>query len=99
MLYLFLFLLIIVCYWWNATSAKDLARSAALKACQLSETIILDDAVEIRKIWLRRNEKGHIEICRFYFFDFTVDGNQRFHAFVILLGQRVYKVSMNADDI
>lgn len=92
-------LVILVWYWSNATHAKDTARTAAIKACKLTDTIILDDAVEISRIWLRRNEKGHIEICRFYFFNFTVDGHQRFHAFVIMLGQRVHKVSMNLDDI
>ena len=92
-------LVLLVWYWWNAISAKDTAREAALRACKISHTQLLDDAVAIEKQWLRRNEKGHIEICRIYFFDFTIDGNQRYHAYVLMLGRRIGRVSLDIDDM
>lgn len=85
-------------WWWYAMQAREMAKQAAMHACEISSAHLLDDTVYLIKLWLRRSELGHVQICRFYLFDFTTNGEQRHYAYVLICGLRIKKVSMNIFD-
>jgi hypothetical protein len=94
---LLLILLIVgLWYWWDTLRAKETARIKGLDACQRASVQFLDDTVEQKKVWLRRNRKGNLQFCRLYFFEFTSDGAERYQGRITLLGQRVKEVEMDA---
>ncbi len=83
-------------YWGDTMHCKELARRAGLDACQRASVQFLDDTVEKKKIWLRRNNQGRIQLCRLYFFEFTSDGAQRYAGRIMMLGHKTREVEMDA---
>lgn len=75
---------------------KEIARKAGKTACQQNQVQLLDDTVEKKKIWLRRNQLGRLQLCRLYLFEFTSDGTQRYQGRIVLAGQFVVDISMDA---
>ncbi len=95
----FLWLLILglgLWYWWDAIRTQEIAHSAGKRACQQAEVQILDDTVERKRQWLRRNSQGGIQLCRLYFFEFTSDGSERYQGRIVMFGQTVREIEMDA---
>ncbi len=83
-------------YWWDTVCAKEVARSASLRACQKASVQFLDDTVERKRLWLRRNSLGRVELCRLYFFEFTSDGTERYQGRIVMFGHHICEVEMDA---
>jgi len=83
-------------YWWDSIRTQELAREAGLRACQRANVQFLDDTVERKRQWLRRNTGGRIQICRLYFFEFTSDGSERYQGRIVMFGQALREVEMDA---
>ncbi len=83
-------------YWWNSMQSKELARQAGKHACERTGVQFLDDTVAKKKIWLRRNPQGRLELCRIFFFEFATDGEHRYEGRIVVLGKTVADVSMDA---
>ena len=77
-------------------SCKEIARVAGSNACSKAQVQFLDDTVQNKKVWLRRNEFGKLQLCRIFFFEFTNDGSERYHGHIVMLGRRVEEVHMDA---
>ena len=75
--------------------SKEIARLAGKRKCDQSGVQFLDDTVEKKKVWLRRNEAGKLELCRLFFFEFSSDGAHRYQGRMMLLGKRVFEVEIN----
>ncbi|MBI2381153.1 MAG: DUF3301 domain-containing protein [Gammaproteobacteria bacterium] len=91
-----LLLLAAVYYWWSASHAKEAAIAAGRKACERAGLQFLDDTVEQRRVRLKRGQDGNLGFCRYYVFEFTVDGDRRYEGRLILLGERVIALDMDA---
>lgn len=89
-------LLLIIWYWWGATQCKEAARRSGKQACTNAGVQFLDDTVEQKKVWFRRSENGRLQMCRLFIFEFTSDGAQRYQGRIIILGNRVAEVEMDA---
>ncbi len=83
-------------YWWDTVRTQELAREAGLHACQRAKVQFLDDTVERKRQWLRRNTHGRIQLCRLYFFEFTSDGRERYQGRIVMFGQALREVEMDA---
>jgi Protein of unknown function (DUF3301) len=83
-------------YWWDSVRIQEIARNAGLRACQRADVQFLDDTVERKRQWLRRNSQGRMQVCRLYFFEFTSDGAERYQGRVVMFGQAVREVEMDA---
>ena len=93
---IFLVIAVALWYWWDTLQSKEIARMTGQNACQIASVQFLDDTVELKKFWLRRNPRGHLEICRLYFFEFSSDGANRYKARITMLGKKVHEVEMDA---
>ena len=95
-----LFLIILLAgatwYWWLTMRSKELAKQAGKQACDRYKVQFLDETVELKKVWIRRNETGRIEFCRLFFFEFATDGAMRYQGRVLILGQQISNVEMDA---
>jgi hypothetical protein len=83
-------------YWWDTVRTQEIARNAGKRACQQAGVQFLDDSVERKRQWLRRNAAGRVQLCRLYFFEFTSDGAVRYHGRIVMFGQAVREVEMDA---
>lgn len=83
-------------YWWDTVRTQEIAREAGLHACQQANVQFLDDTVERKRQWLRRNSHGRIQLCRLYFFEFTSDGSVRYQGRIVMFGQALREVEMDA---
>jgi len=91
-----IFILAVLWYWWDTLQSKEIARVAGINACDRNSVQFLDDTVELKKIWLRRNSRGNLQICRLYFYEFTSDGAQRYQGRITMLGKNIREVEMDA---
>jgi len=95
-LLLILFLSAIGWYWWSTMQSKELARHAGRQLCDRYDVQFLDETVELKKIWIRRNSLGRLEFCRLFFFEFATDGEKRYQGRILVLGKYVSEVEMDA---
>lgn len=95
-LFLILILAAIAWYWWSTMQSKELAKQAGKQACSQYDVQFLDETVEMKKIWLRRNRQGRLEFCRLFFFEFATDGEKRYQGRIVVLGRQVSDVEMDA---
>lgn len=89
-------LLIGLWYWWDTLRTMETARQAGYRACQQAEVQFLDETVERKRLWIRRNPQGSLQLCRLYFFEFASDGAHRYQGRIVLLGNQVSEVDMDA---
>ena len=95
-IFLIIFLATIAWFWWDTMQSKELAKRAGKRVCDEAGVQFLDDTVESKKIWIRRNARGRLELCRIFFFEFATDGEYRYQGRVVVLGKQISDVSMDA---
>ncbi len=83
-------------YWWNAVSAKEIARLAGKQKCAQLGVQFLDDTVMLSKIRFCRNDRGRLQFCRTYHFEFSSDWETRYKGRVLLAGERILAVETEA---
>lgn len=81
-------------FWQQALRSKEIARAAGKGACDRAGVQLLDDTVELTRLRWRRDPAGALRIYRHYRFEFTGDGNHRFHGEAALLGAKVLFVDL-----
>ena len=86
----------LIWYWWDNVRTQEIAREVGLRACQQANVQFLDDTVERKRLWIRRNTQGRIQLCRLYFFEFTSDGAVRYQGRIVMFGQAPREVEMDA---
>ena len=89
-----LLLAIILFAWWDNLRSKEAAKKAGKATCERQAYQFLDDTVQVKKLWLRRNSRGNLQFCRLYLFEYSVDGLERYKGKIKLCGQVVYKVEL-----
>jgi len=91
-----LLLIAIFVYAFVALRAKELTRSAAKQHCRAYCLGLLDDTVVLKRLSVRRNPDGHVELWRQYRFEFTSDGSLRYAGEIVLSGYRVLSITTDA---
>ncbi|OZB20692.1 MAG: hypothetical protein B7X58_00355 [Marinobacter sp. 34-60-7] len=76
-------------YWWRAKAIKDFVLQAARRYCETMDVMLLDDAVYLRGLWVKRDHNGQIRVWRRFLFDFTTTGEQRYTGRIIMLGRTI----------
>lgn len=86
----------VIAYWMDAMRTKEIARFSAKQACINAEVEFLDDTVAQSQVRFRRNAQGQASLYREYQFEFTSDGQFRYHGLIKMQGKRVLQVSLDA---
>ncbi len=93
---LILFLLLLAGYWSSAMKAREIALSAVVFRCREMQVFLLDDCVALTAQWLKRDADGAIKVWRTFQFEFTSTGDDRYHGKVVMLGQKIQNIQMDA---
>jgi len=83
-------------FWWDSRGAAERAIEAARKSCEQAQLVFLNDTVGWKKIRLKRNKRGRVQLQRTYFFEFASDMDQRYQGEIVMLGHYLTKVSLDA---
>ena len=83
-------------FWWDSRGVAEKAIVAARRNCEMTGLTFLNDTVGWKKLRLKRNREGRVQIQRTYFFEFASDMAQRYQGEVVMLGQQVMKINLDA---
>jgi hypothetical protein len=83
-------------FWLNSIRVLEIARNAGKQACIKADVQFLDDTVASIGLGLARNQFGRTVLRRTYRFEFSETGNTRIEGKVIMFGEAVESVSMDA---
>ncbi|MBT4837589.1 MAG: DUF3301 domain-containing protein [Methylococcales bacterium] len=95
-IFLLFILMALSWYIWDSLSTKELAKTKGQQVCKNSDVQLLDDTVRLHKLWLRRNNRGQLQICRIYLFEFTSTGEFRYSGLIVMIGKHIEEVKMDA---
>ena len=88
-------LLAIVYHWWQSQKIKEIALISTRRHCKELELQLLDDNINLRGLWLKRNEQGQLKIWRAYNFEFSSTGDERYRGRVVTLGRKVTNIELD----
>lgn len=83
-------------FWWDSRGVAEKAIVAARRSCEQAGVTFLNDTVGWKKLRLKRNRNGRVQLQRTYFFEFASDMAQRYQGEIIMLGQQVSKINLDA---
>ncbi|MDF3933444.1 DUF3301 domain-containing protein [Pseudomonas citronellolis] len=75
-------------WWWRAHGIRERALQLARQHCSRQGVELLDEAVALRRLRLRRGANGLLCLAREYAFEFTATGEDRYAGSITMLGQR-----------
>ncbi|PIE25043.1 MAG: hypothetical protein CSA60_01675 [Neptuniibacter caesariensis] len=83
-------LLIFLCYhWWQSQKVKEVALNYTRRQCKALGLQLLDDNINLRGFWLRRDKNGQVRVWRSFNFEFSSTGDERYSGNIITLGRNV----------
>lgn len=88
------FLVMAIFYWRHALIVKERAFVVAQRRCEEMDVQLLDQALYLRRIWFKRNHLGKLVLWRAFYFEFTVNGSDRYFGRVIMLGSQITNVEL-----
>ncbi len=83
-----------VIYWYRSQPIRDMALKAAIARCEKLDLQLLDNSVFQRRLWFKRDNKGHLSLWRAYHFEFSSTGNERYQGRVLTLGRYVLDIEL-----
>lgn len=81
---------------WRGQGVREIAMDAARRHCEQMDVQWLDGNVALRGLWLKRDRRGNIHFWRSYIFEFSSTGDERYSGRVVLLGEKVESVQLQA---
>lgn len=85
--------LVLVClHFLSAIRVRELAVQAVGRASAQDDFQLLDQSVHLQRMSLSRDEAGRWRIWRQYRFDYSYDGVERRHGFVVMLGRQLQSI-------
>jgi len=82
-------------FWWDSRGAAERAIQAARMRCDRVGVTFLNDTVGWKKLRLKRNKRGRMQLQRTYFFEFSSDIEQRYQGEIVMLGKYVNSVNLD----
>ena len=85
--------LVLLClHFLSAIRVRELAVQAVGRASAQDDFQLLDQSVHLQRMSLSRDEAGRWRIWRQYRFDYSYDGVERRHGFVVMLGRQLQSI-------
>lgn len=85
--------LVLLClHFLSAIRVRELAVQAVGRAGAQDDFQLLDQSVHLQRISMSRDDTGRWRIWRQYRFDYSYDGVERRHGFVIMLGRQLQSI-------
>lgn len=97
-IYLLIFFLMLAWFWYSTIKARDLALGVCKRACRDMDVQLLDDTVALRRIGIKRNKVGRLQVRRLYGFEYSTDNQTRIEGCLIMLGSQVETLITSTDE-
>ncbi len=81
-------------FWVDSMHAREEALRRCAILCREMDVQLLDQTVRMARLRLARDDRGRIQVRRFYVYEFSTDGADRWYGIAILLGQRLEYLRM-----
>lgn len=85
-------LLLLCLHFLSAIRVRELAVKAVGLASARDDFQLLDQSVHLQRVSLSRDDTGRWRIWRQYRFDYSYDGVERRHGFVVMLGRQLQSI-------
>lgn len=82
-------------HWWQSQRVKEMALNRIRRQCKELELQLLDDNINLKAFWLKRDEKGMVRIWRSYNLEFSSTGEERYSGHIITLGHKITDVHLD----
>ncbi len=89
--------LAVLWFWRDSLLARERAIAASRMACRELDVQLLDDTVVLIRLRLGRTDAGTMALCRWYDFDFTVDGEHRRSGTIYMRGALIEDIVLDID--
>ncbi len=89
-----LVVVLVIHYWWHSKGVKEIALNATRRHCIKLDLQLLDDSIALRGLWLKRDSLGKPRFWRSYVFEFSSQGDDRYHGRITLLGKRIESIDL-----
>lgn len=94
-LFALIFLGALALFWQSSLRAREHAVRICRRACEETGAQMLDQTVHVERLRLGRGEDGRVRFRRWYEFEFSLDGTDRYCGVVVLLGLKVEGMDMS----
>jgi hypothetical protein len=91
-LIIFLLIALLVAYWWQWQSVRQIALQACKDYCRARNIQLLDQTVALRAVRFKRDAGGRLRLWRLFLFEFTASGSERCNGHVLMLGSRILEI-------
>lgn len=83
-------------FWWEGLKKRELAMQAARIVCQRSGVQLLDETVALKGMKPRRDDDRRLRLQREFRFEYSDNGDNRLPGMIVMLGNRVLSVDLQA---
>jgi len=94
---LLLFLVVLFGFWFTSLRAREAALSLVQKTLHESGLQLLDGSIYLRKIWPARIPGGAVGLLRFYHFEYTANGADRYRGLIVMLSNQMEYLQIEKD--
>jgi hypothetical protein len=89
--------LLLIAYWWRISGQKTHALNRAKQHCEKSGLQFLDQTLVFIRHRIEKDARGKRHLCRFYEFDFSIEGEERRKGEIMLSGFYVIRIVLEKD--
>lgn len=89
---------LLVWFWFDSLKAREFAVNVARTTCMQKQVQFLDQSVSLESIKPKRDQYGRVVWQRVYGFDFSLQGVERRHAYVVMLGKQLKQIQMDIEE-
>jgi len=93
-----LFLGLLIWFWQDTLRARETAVSRAKRYCQGIDYQFLDETVSLSSMKPGRDFSGHFAFHRYYSFEFSLDGHNRFNGSAYMIGHQLQTIRLDHPD-
>lgn len=82
-------LMAIVWYWFDSMAKRERAILLGRELATRFNLQLLDETVNCKQVWLKRNARGHIQLLRTFAFEVSANGADRMPCHLTLLSNQL----------
>jgi hypothetical protein len=83
-------------FWWEGLKKRELAVQAARQVCTRAGVQLLDETVILKGMKPRRDDNQRLSLWREFRFEYSDTGDNRLPGTVVMLGNRILSVDLQA---
>ena len=89
---------LVIWFWQDTLHARELAVSRARQYCQDMHFQFLDETVAMISLKPGRNHAGNFSFHRYYHFEFSLDGHNRYSGTAYIIGHHLQSIQLDHPD-